>query len=392
MERRRALGIIAILLPPLLYSFYRFSIGALVPPLEATYSISDATAGEVVSASVGLVALGVFGGGLLAQRLGDAGTIMLGLVVFCLSEAAVVVSGQSLLAFSSLFFLASLGIGMVITPSYGIIASLLPGRRGLAVSLLSASYSSGGFVGPSLAGYLLVSYGWDSPFVALAVIGAVFTAFFAAMFARSGKRARPQGGQISFRKALASRAILALAIADFFADLGFLVFVSWTPKYLISAFSVSGGRTATVDTVFGIGVGLGGVGALAAGLLFDRLGGRRSAILSGALTALSLGCLYVAAPLTLALGVVLVSGFISNSFWPLVTAMAQVSVREDLVTSATSVVQTAGFVGAFIGPALAGLIGGAESPALILSTVVPFVIFLLVIVSMYKDPLRPPEG
>jgi MFS family permease len=391
MERGRALGIIAILLPPLLYSFYRFSIGALVPPLEATYSISDATAGEVVSASVGLVALGVFGGGLLAQRLGDAGTIMLGLVVFCLSEAAVVVSAQSLLAFSSLFFLASLGIGMVITPSYGIIASLLPGRRGLAVSLLSASYSSGGFVGPSLAGYLLVSYGWDSPFVALAVIGGVFTAFFAAMFARSGKRTRPQG-QISFRKALASRAIMALAIADFFADLGFLVFVSWTPKYLISAFSVSGARTATVDTVFGIGVGLGGVGALAAGVLFDRLGGKRSAILSGALTALSLGCLYVATPLTLALGVVLVSGFISNSFWPLVTAMAQVSVREDLVTSATSVVQTAGFIGAFIGPALAGLIGGAESPALILSTVVPFVIFLLVIVSMYNEPPRRPLG
>ena len=194
MERRRVLGVIAILLPPLLYSFYRFSIGALVPAFEATYSINDATAGEVISASVGLVAVGVFSGGLLASRLGDARIILLGLVVFSASEAAVV-SAQSLWQFSALFFLASLGTGLVITPSYGVIASLLPGRRGLAVSLISAAYSSGGFVGPSLAGYLLVYHGWDAPFVALALIGAAFTAFFAAVFGRSEKieRTGPRG-------------------------------------------------------------------------------------------------------------------------------------------------------------------------------------------------------
>ena len=362
MERRTALGLVAILLPPLLYSFYRFSIGALVPAFESTYSVSDATAGGVVSASVGLVAIGVFGGGLLAQRLGDARTILLGLVIFSASEAAVVAAG-SLWEFSAFFFAASFGTGLVITPSYGVIASLLPGRRGLAVSLISAAYSSGGFVGPSLAGYLLVYRGWDAPFLALALIGTAFTAVFAAVFGRSGKGG-PAQPSISYAKVLAIRAVLVLAVADFFADLGFLVFVSWTPKYLISAFSVTGGGTATIDTIFGVGVGLGGVGALAAGILFDRLGGRRSLLLSASLSALLFAGLYLASPLPLALALVLVTGFLSNTFWPLLTATAQVSVPEGQVTSAMGVVQTAGFVGAFIGPGLAGLIGGAVSSAL----------------------------
>jgi MFS transporter, ACS family, hexuronate transporter len=386
VETRRILGIVAILLPPLLYSFYRFSIGALVPSFEATYSIDDATVGGIVSASVGLVAIGVLAGGLLAQRLGDARTILSGLVVFCASEAAVV-TAQTLWEFSAVFFLASFGIGLVITPSYGVIASLLPGRRGFAVSLISAAYSSGGFVGPSLAGYLLAYHGWDSPFIALALIGAAFTFFFAAMFGKSDDTSRG-GPAMSFSWALKSRAILVLAIADFFADLGFLVFVSWTPKYLISAFSVSGEGTATIDSIFGIGVGLGGVGALAAGVTFDRLGGRRSALLSGALSAVSFAALYLAMPLTLALALVLLAGFLSNSFWPLLTAMAQVSVREGQVTSATSVVQTAGFVGAFVGPGLAGLIGGATSSSLFLATVVPYVLFFLVIMAAYRDPTR----
>jgi MFS family permease len=386
VKDRKAANLVAILLPPLLYSFYRFSIGALVPAFETTYSVSDAVAGEIVSASVGLVAIGVLSGGLLAQRLGDARTILMGLMIFAIFEAAVP-AATLLWEFSAVFFVASFGIGMVITPCYGVIASILPERRGLAVSLLSAAYSSGGFIGPSLSGYLVVFRGWDAPFVALSLIGTAFTVFFAAMFWSTGKGRRADG-RVSFMASLGNRAILALAVADFFADFGFLVFVSWTPKYMISSFSVTGGGVATVDTIFGIGVGLGGVGALMAGVLFDRLGGRASALVTGGLAALAIFALYAAPSLILALGVVLVAGFLSNTFWPLLTAMAQVSVERGQVNSATSVVQTAGFIGAFLGPGVAGMIGGAVSSALILSTIVPYAFFLAVIASSYRDPAK----
>ncbi|MDG7022874.1 MAG: MFS transporter, partial [Nitrososphaerota archaeon] len=334
MEARRAAALVAVLLPALLYSFYRFSIGALVPSFEATYSIGDAVVGEIVSASVGLVALGVFAGGVLAQRLGDARTVSAGLVAFTVSEA-LVLAAPALWEFCAVFFGASFGIGLVITPSYGVIARLLPERRGLAVSLVSAAYSSGGFVGPSLAGYLAVYHGWGATFLALSLIGAAFTAFFAVTnrgSGGSGAAAVP----VSFAAAVRRRPILVLAIADFFADLGFLVFVSWTPKYLISSFAAAGGAAATLDTVFGVGVGLGGFGALAAGGMFDRLGGRKSILACGGLSAASFVALYLSRPLAIALVIVLFAGFFANTFWPLFTAMAQVSVPPEQVTSATS--------------------------------------------------------
>lgn len=383
MERGKALQVVAILLPPFLYSLYRFSIGAFVPTFETTYSIGDAEAGEVISASVGLVAAGVFFGGLLAQKYGDFRTIMAGLIVFVAFEGAVL-AASNLGEFSAVFLSASFGIGLVLTPCYGIIAELMPGRRGLGVSLVSAAYSFGGFVGPSLAGLLLAYRGWDWPFIALAGLGAAFTAYFAATLLRAtrGFKAAP----VAYLRALRNRATVVLAVSGFFADLGFLVFVSWTPKYLISAFSVTGGGTTTVDSVFGVGVGLGGLGALTAGVLFDRLGGKRSILICGGLSVASFLGLYLAGSLGLALAIILVAGFFSNTFWPLMTAMAQVSARAGQVTSATSVVQTAGFIGAFIGPGLAGLIGGAVSSALIASTVVPYLIFLVVIGGFYRLP------
>lgn len=388
MERRTILGIVAVILPPLVYSFYRFALGVLVPSFESTYSIGDATAGEIISASVGMVALGVFFGGLLAPKLGDERTILAGMVVFSAFEGAMALA-QGLAEFSAWFFVSSFGIGMVITPSYGVMASLLPSRRGLAVSLLSTAYSSGAFIGPSLAGYLVVYEGWHAPFAALALIGAAFTAFFVVMFGRP-EEGRRGGRPIAYGKVLRNRMVLALAVADLFADLGFLVFVSWTPKYLISTFDVVGGGTANVDVVFGVGVGLGGIGALAAGALFDKTGGRRSILLCGSLSALSFAALYLARPLSLALGMVLVTGFFSNTFWPLFTAMAQVSAPKEQVPSATSLVQTTGFVGAFLGPGIAGVIGGAESSALILTTVIPYAVFLLIVLSSYRDPVQNP--
>jgi len=81
-----------------------------------------------------------------------------------------------------------------------------------------------------------------------------------------------------------------------------------------------------------------------------------------------------------------VTGFFSNTFWPLMTAMAQVSAPRDQMTSSTSVVQSLGFVGAFLGPGVAGLIGGAVSYALILATVVPYLAFIFVIGVVYRQP------
>ena len=55
MKPRRLATILALVLPSFMYGVYRFSVGVLVPGLEGVYSVDDATAGLVVSASVGFV-------------------------------------------------------------------------------------------------------------------------------------------------------------------------------------------------------------------------------------------------------------------------------------------------------------------------------------------------
>jgi DHA1 family inner membrane transport protein len=386
MKSKRLVTILALVLPSFMYGLYRFSVGVLVPGLEAVYSVNDATAGLVVSASVGAVGLGVIGSGVLAQRYGDVKVILAGFLIFSLPMAAIVVS-NSLLLFSSLFLLASFGSGLMITPSYGLAAALFPQRKGFAVSFVTSGYNFSGFIGPSTAGYLLTAYGWGAPFTAFAAIGLLFFVSFIAILGR-GVRSSSVSPLGTFSELLKTKVIRVLAIAAFFADFGFLVYLSWAPKFLLSSFGPGGASATTIDTVFGFGLGLGGLGTLAGGNLFDKIGGRKSATIAGVLPAVVLMGVFLANSFELAIIFVLLTGVFANMFWSLITVMCQVSVPEDRRTAATSVVQTAGFVGAFLGPGIAGLIGGPVSSVLILTSAVPFVVLALVVAFLYRDPRR----
>ncbi len=386
MNPRRTAAIFAVVLPSFMYGLYRFSVGVLVPGLESVYSVDDATAGFVVSASVGLVGLGVIGSGYLAQRFGDVKVILAGFLLFSAGMGAVTVS-NGLTLFSFLFLVASFGSGLMITPSYGVAAELFPKRRGFAASFVTSGYSFSGFVGPSTAGYLLTAYGWYAPFAAFAVIGVVFFAVVLAALGR-GVRSSSVSPLNAFNELLRMRVIRVVAVAAFFADFGFLVYLSWAPKFLFSSFGAAGASVTTIDTFFGVGLGLGGIGTLLGGSLFDRIGGRKSATLAGILPAAVLLGVYLADSFVVALVFVILVGFFGNMFWSLITAMCQVSVPEGRRTAATSLVQTAGFVGALLGPGIAGVAGGSVYWVLILTSAVPYLVLASVAAFLYRDPER----
>jgi MFS family permease len=348
--------------------------------------VSDATAGGIVSASVGLVGLGVIGSGYLAQRYGDLKVILAGFLLFSVSMGAITLT-SGLLFFSLLFLLASFGSGLMITQSYGVAAALFPERKGFAASFVTSFYSFAGFVGPSTAGYLLAAYGWHAPFAGYAAVGLVFFVVFLAVLG-TGVRTSSTSALSTFGELLRRRVILVLAVAAFFADFGFLVYLSWTPKFLVSSFGAAGWSATTIDSIFGVGLGLGGLGTLASGTLFDRIGGRKSATLSAVLPAIAMFGVYLANSFAVAILFVLLGGILANMFWPLLTAMCQVNVPEEKRTAATSVVQTAGFVGAFLGPGIAGVAGGPVSTVLILTSAVPYLLLMVVVASFYRDPKR----
>jgi len=384
MKPRRLATILALALPGFLYGVYRFSVGVLVPGLESAYSVGDASAGAIVSASVGCVGLGVIVSGYLAQKYGDLKIVLAGFLLFSLSMGAITLT-SGILLFSLLFILAAFGSGLMITPSYGLAAAVFPNRKGLAASFVSASYNFAGFVGPASAGYLLTYYGWHAPFAEFAAVGLVFFGVFLAVLG-GGISSSSTNALKTFAELARNKVILVIAVGAFLGDFGFLTYLSWTPKFLASSFGAAGGSATTIDTFFGIGLGLGGLGTLAGGGLFDKIGGRRSATLSGVLPALAMVGVYLANSFTVAVFFVLLTGMLANVFWALTTAMCQVNVPAERRTAATSLVQTSGFVGAFLGPGVAGAAGGPVSGVLILTAAVPYILLAVLVSTFYRDP------
>jgi len=377
-------ALLAIMLPSFVYGFFRFSIGFLLPRLESIYSINDALAGAVVSVSVGLVGIGVFLSAYSSRRYGDRLTIIVGFLVFTIAIGMIAIPA-SFYGFSLLFLLASFGSGLTIPASYSLIGQIIPQRKGIIVGIVTSGYNLGGLLGPPAVTFILVNYGWTGSFIAFSSVGLVGLLFF---FVILGRKNDSHGatGKVSTLSLLRNKLILTLVIANFISDLAFLAYVSWTPSYVTNRFNMRGSSSELIGTFFGAGVGLGGLGAIFAGTMFDKIGGRKSAFLGGIASALSALGIYLTNSLLVSVAFIVVTGFLSNTFWTLLTAMAQAStIREDRA-GAISLVQTAGFAGAFVGPALTGLIGGATSSALITVVVLPFIVYAALLAGAYRDP------
>lgn len=374
MPSRTYFALCVIILPPITYALYRYSIGIIIPEFELAYSINDSLMGGIISASIGIVALGAFASSSAARKYGEQRTILLGLSIFSIPLISIGFS-KTLLEFLFLFMLASLGGGLMTPPVYTVALSLLPKRRGTAVSIVTAAYNFGGLIGSPIVGYLLVHYSWNSSFLLIGFVGLGTLLAFLIFFRQERKLSFPKPRDGSSKIATRSNTLVVLMVANFFADLAFLTYVSWTPKFLNSDFGVGRESIATISTYFGIAVGVGAPGTLIIGALLDRLGGRKCAMINGVIVSLSMLGIYIANSLTLSIAMLMIAGFVANWYFTILTTMAQTTVPEENRTSAISLVQTSGFIGEFIGPGLAGLIGGAETFPLILTVVTPNLVY-----------------
>jgi len=379
----RYAALAAVALPTLVYGMFRFSIGILIPKIESQYSINDSVMGLIVSISVGVVGIGVFVSSYVAERYGERKTILLGLTLFTVPLVGMSFNA-SLVTFSLLLMLSSLGSGLFIPAVYGAVSLLLPKRRGVGAGFVSSAYNLGGLVGPALIGYLLLYYFWGTSFLVIALAGAISIAVLLIAF-RGEMGGKDEGirGQVGL--VLHNRRVIVLALAALLADGGFVTYLSWTPEFLLRTFDVSGNFTAVVDLLFGVGIGLGGIGVFVAGFLLDKVGGKRSAVFGGGIATLATAGLYLSRSLFASVLLMLVGSFFLNWFWTLVTVMSQLKVGANQRSAATSLVQAAGFIGACAGPGLAGLLGGASAVPLILTVVLPYVDYVAVIAFLYAD-------
>jgi MFS transporter, AAHS family, 4-hydroxybenzoate transporter len=140
------------------------SIGLAAPGIAADLNIPPPWLSAVFSAALAGLALGAFGFGVLADRIGRktvliGATACFGIFTICTALAP---SFAVLLAFR---FLAGLGLGGAMPSFISLTSEYCPRRlRAVIVALLWAGFPLGGFVGGLLASWIIPAYGWHSVF------------------------------------------------------------------------------------------------------------------------------------------------------------------------------------------------------------------------------------
>jgi AAHS family 4-hydroxybenzoate transporter-like MFS transporter len=140
------------------------SIGLAAPGIAADLHIPPPWLSAVFSAALAGLALGAFGFGVLADRVGRkvvliGATACFGIFTICTALAP---SFAVLLVFR---FLAGLGLGGAMPSFISLTSEYCPRRlRAVIVALLWAGFPLGGFVGGLLASWIIPAYGWHSVF------------------------------------------------------------------------------------------------------------------------------------------------------------------------------------------------------------------------------------
>ena len=287
-----ALGALTVVLDGFDIQVFGFAIG----PMAKEFGVDKGAFSWVLALSYIGLGLGAAGGGVLGDRLGRKGALLIAVGLFGVFTVLTTLA-QSLAVVTVCRAAAGVGLGMVIPSVAALIAELTPlRRRGFAVALATSCLPIGAMLGGVAAAALLPSMGWRILFVlggvAPIVLGVVLwfalpesPQFQAARgterdraraittLYRMGLRVGPatvfarQAGEVGRAsvKVLGSaeyrRDSVGLWLAFFFSMLGTYLFLSWGPTLLSTAgFGVAAASLGT--SVFHFG-----------GIIFAVLGG-----------------------------------------------------------------------------------------------------------------------
>jgi len=248
-------------------------LSVLVEPIKRDFALSDEQVGLITGFAF-MVAHSLFGLPLawIADRTKRRSVVALGVAAWSAMTAAM---GLASTYGQLLFLRMGVGIGEAAgaPPSHSLLSDYFPPeKRATALSLFGLGVYGGIMFGYLAAGYVGEHFGWRQTFFVVGLPGLLLAAIVGTTVREPARAPAPPGESMGFvLRYLGTRpAFVFLMIAASFHAIGAYASIMWTPSFYIR---VHGLTLLEVGLRLGIVSGVAGaIGALAGGLLSDRLG------------------------------------------------------------------------------------------------------------------------
>ncbi|MGW1148791.1 MFS transporter [Streptomyces sp. NPDC002454] len=388
---KRKSAAIPLWLPVLFLTIFTFYtddhvIAGILPEVAAGLSVSEATAGQLVTVFSLTIAVVTPVAGLLLASTARKAVVLAALAVFTLANlAATAVDHYA--AMAALRVAAALAAAAATPLVFAVTVELAPeARRGRYLSALAVGVTGSLAFGVPLGSWIGTAWGWQATFGAMAALGAVCLVLVAVSLpATAPKPPLPVRRQL---RALAARPVLLALTGGGLAIMGSVMLLTYLVPFLEGVLTEPDGVRALAFAVLGVA---GTVGVFLGGYATDRLGPDRTISWGmGVFTVLmlALGTLWLLRPVPPAVVLALIAlwGVTAYLSAPAVQTRLH-EVAGDLTAQALALNTSFGYLGIAAGGALGGVIvAHADAGWLPAATALTSALALVLITMAFRRP------
>jgi predicted MFS family arabinose efflux permease len=372
--------VLALLFVAYVFNFIdRQILAILLQPIKEELQVSDTAMGLLTGMAF---ALFFTCAGIPIARLADRRSRRTIIAVGVAAWSAMTAASGLVRSFAQLA-VARIGVGIgeaaFVPPAHSLLADYFPAeRRATAMAVFSMGVHVGLAFGFLLGGWIAQFFGWRAAFFAVGLPGLIM-AVIVRLTVHEPLRGRADAshgvaaaGAEPLRAALgilrARRSFRHLALAAAFHSFGGYAFAIWGPTFFVRVHGMSMGELGTwLGCILGVG---GAIGAIAGGVLADRLGARdarRALYVPAAATILQLPCTFATLlwpTATPALLFLIPSAFLSAIWFGPVYALTQTLVRPNMRATASAVLLfVINLIGLGLGPLAVGMLNDMLAPS-----------------------------
>jgi fucose permease len=337
-------------------------MGPAFPSMKQELAVPLEMLGSLASAwNIGYLLMPI--GGIASDRYGEPTVLAISFLALGTAVGLVFVAfGYPMLL--GLFLIAGVGCSFGEVSMNSLMSKLYPKRSGFALSILHSFFSAGAFIGPILAGILIVQYGnWRLPYLlaSLLIAPLALSAFLVARRAKSQyptemtETSESEDSSIRILDVLAEGRVLLVAGFFYFgAELGAN---AWLPSFLMIERSFPIELASLSIGLFWASMALGRLGLAS---FADRVGYRKMIVASA-----SFGAIFILGAISIQGKYVIMvlwclSGFAFGPIMPTIFAWTA-SLFPSRRGAATGAVYSVGFIGAVFSPWVLGALADLYS-------------------------------